>query len=374
MGNCKSTEHVVKPLTHTIDQTLKEKAYKIEREILSLTNLKLDEEIYIQDVPIDHYGENYIHCIRAGKKSDNIKEHVILVHGFRSCSIAYYKLFEKLYPQFNVYSIDLPGMALSSRPNLEFKDTEQCINFFVDAIEKFCLALNIEKFYLVGHSFGGYMSGQYALKYPHRIKKLCLLSSAGISDIEKGGDINENMPPFLKKAFYIFRLFWGRQITIRSLYSCSLSKSLIKKGLRRRYRIGKTELELLAQLTEATLEYPPDLDSAMYYIFKHPIPSVHFPLEQRFLEEVKTFNVEFYFGEKDWMDTIGSKRLCEADPDRFKIFYLNDSGHNFNLENTDLLSGFLCKLGDTIEQKEDLVQTVHTILENDGSLMDIEAI
>ena len=39
---------------------------------------------------------------------------------------------------------------------------------------------DIKNFYLAGHSFGGYISALYALKYPSNIKKLLLLSPAGV--------------------------------------------------------------------------------------------------------------------------------------------------------------------------------------------------
>ncbi len=37
-------------------------------------------------------------------------------------------------------------------------------------------------FYLIGHSFGGYISGNYATQYPQHIKKLILISPIGIRD------------------------------------------------------------------------------------------------------------------------------------------------------------------------------------------------
>jgi cardiolipin-specific phospholipase len=40
---------------------------------------------------------------------------------------------------------------------------------------------NLDSFVLAGHSFGGYVSGLYALKYPHHVKKLLMLSPLGIT-------------------------------------------------------------------------------------------------------------------------------------------------------------------------------------------------
>jgi pimeloyl-ACP methyl ester carboxylesterase len=42
------------------------------------------------------------------------------------------------------------------------------------------LQKDLTKFVLLGHSFGGYQVGQYALKYPQHITKLYLMSPCGI--------------------------------------------------------------------------------------------------------------------------------------------------------------------------------------------------
>ena len=39
---------------------------------------------------------------------------------------------------------------------------------------------NLKSFYLVGHSFGGYIAGSYTCKYPQHVKKLILVSPIGI--------------------------------------------------------------------------------------------------------------------------------------------------------------------------------------------------
>lgn len=42
--------------------------------------------------------------------------------------------------------------------------------------------MNLESFILIGHSFGGFLSGLYASQYPQHIKKLLLISPAGFTD------------------------------------------------------------------------------------------------------------------------------------------------------------------------------------------------
>ena len=76
---------------------------------------------------------------------------------------------------------DLPGMGGSSRPDnfdTNFKPL-QVIDYFVEYIEKWRVKMELTNFYLTAHSYGGYMSGHYAVKYHQHIKKLLLLSPIG---------------------------------------------------------------------------------------------------------------------------------------------------------------------------------------------------
>jgi abhydrolase domain-containing protein 5 len=94
--------------------------------------------------------------------------------------LAFVKLLKPLAKNFDVYCLDLPGQALSSRPSFEYESAEEIIDFFTDSLENWREKEGLENFHLVGHSFGGYLASFYALKYPERVDNLILLSPAGI--------------------------------------------------------------------------------------------------------------------------------------------------------------------------------------------------
>ena len=343
MGNKQTKKEESETIYEVLEpkQTVKEKAYRIEREILARSGLKLDEEVWVDDVEIDHFGRNYIHTIRCGRPEHKIINHIVIIHGYQGSSITFYKLFKHLFPRYNVYCPDILGMALSSRPKVNLQTTEEWLEFFVESFEKMREALEIEKLHLVGHSLGGYLSALYALKYPERVSKLTLLSPAGITDISKGGSINEYMPIGKKVGFFMLGMVWGLKLTMQDMYLNPLLRITMKGPLRKRFEVDKEENELMAKLTEYSFQYPKDLDRAIYYIFRTPIPNVKFPLEDKLFEEVKNFKVDIYFGEEDWMDQVGSIRLCEKDNERFKMYVVSKHGHNFNLENPDELGRYL---------------------------------
>ena len=47
----------------------------------------------------------------------------------------------------------------------------------------FCSAIGWNKFVLAGHSFGGFVAGQYAVLYKKHIDHLLLLSPAGVPEL-----------------------------------------------------------------------------------------------------------------------------------------------------------------------------------------------
>ena len=48
--------------------------------------------------------------------------------------------------------------------------------------------MELDEMVIVCHSFGGYISGRYAIRYPEHVKKVVFLSSLGIDKKPEDGD------------------------------------------------------------------------------------------------------------------------------------------------------------------------------------------
>lgn len=87
-----------------------------------------------------------------------------------------YKKYYKLIDSFTVNCNEVKQYQEKFRPILQ--DLE---NYYVGAIELWRKNSKIDKLdLLVGHSYGGYWSGSYAIKHPQRVNKLVLLSPVGL--------------------------------------------------------------------------------------------------------------------------------------------------------------------------------------------------
>ncbi|CAD6578754.1 MAG: hypothetical protein ASARMPREDX12_008959 [Alectoria sarmentosa] len=124
------------------------------------------------------------------RMGEDIEQNLVILHGYGAGLGFFYKNFEGLsrVKGWKVYALDLLGMGRSSRPpfKIHSKDRQKCIteaeNWFIDALEEWRVQKRIDRFTLVGHSLGGYMSVAYALKYPGHLNKLILASPVGIPE------------------------------------------------------------------------------------------------------------------------------------------------------------------------------------------------
>ncbi len=104
---------------------------------------------------------------------------LVLIHGYAGGLVCFHKNFDSLCKKRKVYAIDLPGFALSSRIKFPNKHID-CKDRMVMLVEKWREAMNLERFILLGHSFGGYISANYTIKYKEHVRHLILAESWGI--------------------------------------------------------------------------------------------------------------------------------------------------------------------------------------------------
>jgi len=106
-------------------------------------------------------------------------------------------------------------MGGSSRPSFKIKDPQEAEDYLVAWFEKWRLAVRIDgltNFVLAGHSFGGYVSGLYAMRYPQHIKKLLMLSPVGVTTYPPDFDFYPELEMRLKQQ--------KRKVPSRCAFNC----------------------------------------------------------------------------------------------------------------------------------------------------------
>ena len=117
-----------------------------------------------------------INSLKVNYKIAGEGEPLLILHGWGGSSDSWLlvqKILAKL--NFKVICPDLPGFGKTAPP-AEPWGVKDYNDFLLNLIEK----LEINNFFLLGHSFGGQISVRFASRYPERIKKLILCAPSAI--------------------------------------------------------------------------------------------------------------------------------------------------------------------------------------------------
>ncbi|MDZ7962805.1 MAG: alpha/beta fold hydrolase [Aulosira sp. DedQUE10] len=120
-----------------------------------------------------------VYYVRAGEQQPQ-RPPLLLVHGFGASTDHWRKNITGLYPDFQVFVIDLLGFGRSAKPKLEYSG-----DLWRDQLHDFINEIIGQKAVLVGNSLGGYGCLSVAAQYPDSTAGVVLLNSAGPFSIEK---------------------------------------------------------------------------------------------------------------------------------------------------------------------------------------------
>jgi len=150
-----------------------------------------------------------------------MKKKLVFLHGWINKYIInreenifdfYKELVNCLKEKFDVEFIILPGF--SSNKELERPFT---LDDYVEYVKKYLEEKGIDKFYLMGHSFGGQIACKFTYLYPEKVEKLIIYNGACVrkksliqkilSIFKPLGKTLFTLSPFCKKVFY--KIFTG---------------------------------------------------------------------------------------------------------------------------------------------------------------------
>jgi len=108
---------------------------------------------------------------------------VVLLHGYLESMIIWDDFVPLLNKSLRVVTLDLPGHGVSL-----VESEVHTMEYLADCVAGAMTALGIERYSVVGHSMGGYVSLAMLDKYSDRLESITLLSSTTQSDSEEKCD------------------------------------------------------------------------------------------------------------------------------------------------------------------------------------------
>src|SRR5918994_608871 len=106
---------------------------------------------------------------------EHLQRTFVFIHGFGGHAEQWQYQLQTFSQENRVIALDLRGHGLSDKPGTGY-DMPQLIQDLETALT----LLKVKgKFVLVGHSYGGAIVAEYALKHPDRVERLILMATAG---------------------------------------------------------------------------------------------------------------------------------------------------------------------------------------------------
>jgi hypothetical protein len=147
-----------------------DKLEKLEKDMLEHVN---SQERFYVEIKENPQSNKILKIWTLAVNRHSKKTPVVFVHGFMAGFPDWKYNINSLSDSRPVYAIDLIGFGRSTRVKFS-NDPLEAENQFIDAIEEWRKMLRLEKIILVGHSFGGYLSTLYSIKYPQNTLGLVL--------------------------------------------------------------------------------------------------------------------------------------------------------------------------------------------------------
>ena len=187
-----------------------------------------------RDIPLKTLKEKYTYSNSEFIEVDGMQVHfrksgngfpLVLIHGTGASLHTWEKWTQLLEKDFKVISLDMPAFGLTgAHPERDYS-----IPAYVEFLNNFVAAIGIDSFYLAGNSLGGFISWEFALAYPYKVKKLVLVDASGFPR-------KEPLPLGIRMAKYPISGELLLKVTPKSLFRKSLrdvygDRSKVTKGL-----------------------------------------------------------------------------------------------------------------------------------------------
>lgn len=221
----------------------------------------------------------------------------LILHGWKSNSDRWAPIAEEISKKgFKVIVPNLPGFGESEPLPLPWNT-----NKYIGWIEKFLEEINLNEFYLMGHSFGGALAAKIAIKYPQRVQKLFLVSAAVVRTKTAKKGFSAKVSKFIR--LFSFIPYYG--LFRKAVYKFIIRKSdyVYVEGI-----MKETYLNIIAE----------DMSFQMPFI---KIPTI------------------IIWGDKDELTPPENAYFIQKQIKNSKLIMIPDAGHDLNRKQPEIVAG-----------------------------------
>ncbi|CAB02763.2 Abhydrolase domain-containing protein lid-1 [Caenorhabditis elegans] len=243
-------------------------------------------------------GEVYTVTVRPREAENLNGEAIVFIPGLGAGVAMFTANFNSCAKNHAVHSFDPLGFGRSSRSR--FSDDNAIAELeMVEVMEDWRKAMGIEKMYIIGHAFGGYLASAYALENPSRVAHLILVDPWGFA--EKVETTEKLIKPYAWMSFLggvagYFNPF--SPMRWMGPYAPAIVKKL-RPDLLLRFP-GLHDYDIYKYVYYLNLPNPTGETAFMNMTL--PVGWAKRPMIKRFNGIDKNVGVSFIYGSKSWID------------------------------------------------------------------------
>ncbi|KAG5888209.1 hypothetical protein JTB14_036220 [Gonioctena quinquepunctata] len=252
---------------------------------------------------------------------------LVLLHGFAAGLCFWCLNFDSVAKERPVYAIDLLGFGRSSRPDFS-NDSLEAEQEMVKSLEEWRKKVDLDKFILLGHSFGGYLATSYAINYPNRVQHLVLADPWGFSEVKE-------LPLWFKVLGVLFYplSYLNPLATVRA--AGPIGPWLVRKARRdisEKYGSVIDDTEVITEYIYQCNSQNPTGESAFHRMRQSFAWAKH-PMIHRLHNLNEEIPITILYGENSWITRIPDDVWKEKRPESYtKVKIIKDAGHHINAD------------------------------------------
>ena len=175
---------------------------------LKRRDIQLDLNLYRVEVPIEGLSDSNLSVVDLWP--EGAERTVLFVHGYAGVVETWEYQINHFWHLARVIAPDLRGHGQSDAPYTTYSMEE-----LVEDLETITDKLRLPpKFTLVGHSFGGSICIEYAVRHPERLDRLVLLATAGEYPVPRAVALLSRVPTAAFRPWWRFRPRWNADVHV----------------------------------------------------------------------------------------------------------------------------------------------------------------
>jgi len=296
-----------------------------ENQILK-TGIKTPFEQFYVDI-----GGYHINTLKMGSGTP-----LVMIHGFGGGIGIWVGNLDSLAKHFTIYALDILGWGRSSRPTFSGNSAETAEHWFLEGINSWTTALQLDNFILLGHSFGGYLSALYTIKNPTKVSRLILADPWGVPQRPEDKPQNNT---WRRQAFLLAANVVTSPFSILRALG-PVGPSLIDRfrpDLKLKFTNFISDPNIMSSYIYHCNAQNPSGESAFWHLHI-PFGYAKLPLINRLQQVREDIPITAIYGQETWMDINAMYELLPSLKSRTELVLLPNAGHHVYIDSYALFN------------------------------------